>query len=162
MFVRSKKTALPWLWLSVVIIVIDQFIKHWAVTHLSYQEPRKLFVFLNLNLAYNAGAAFSFLGNAGGWQVYFFSAISIVIAIIFTVWLARLPRAFILRGLGLGLIIGGALGNFIDRVRLTYVIDYIDFHIGHWHFATFNFADASICVGAVCLLISLMFFSEHS
>ncbi len=155
-----KKSALPWLWLSLAVIIIDQVIKYWVVHNLAYQQPYPLFPSVNLTLAFNSGAAYSFLGNAGGWQVYLFSAISVVISIIFIIWLARIPRSMILRGLGLGLIIGGALGNFVDRVRLTYVVDYIDFYIKSWHFATFNFADASIFVGAFFLVLSLIYSPE--
>lgn len=153
----KRKSALPWLWLSAVIIVIDQLIKLSVVHKLVYQQPHPVLPFLSLTLVYNPGAAFSFLGSAGGWQIYLFASISVIIAIIFTVWLARIPRSFIWRGLGLGLIIGGALGNFIDRIRLTYVIDYVDFHIGTWHFATFNFADSVICIGAFFLVFSLIY-----
>lgn len=153
----KRKTAMPWLWLSLVIILIDQLVKFSVVHNLAYQQPYVVFPFLNFTLVYNPGAAFSFLGDAGGWQIYFFAAISLIIALIFTVWLARLSRSMVWRGLGLGLIIGGAIGNFIDRVRLTYVIDYIDFHIGSWHFATFNFADSAICIGAFFLVFSLIY-----
>lgn len=153
----KNKGALPWLWLSAVIIVIDQLSKYWATTHLTYQEPQPLVSFLNFNLAYNPGAAFSFLGNAGGWQVYLFLGISLLVSIFLIIWLSRIPRQMVWLATGLSLIIGGALGNFIDRLRLSYVIDFIDFHIKTWHFDTFNIADASITVGAFFLIFSLIY-----
>ncbi|OGO93552.1 MAG: signal peptidase II [Coxiella sp. RIFCSPHIGHO2_12_FULL_42_15] len=155
-----KKTALPWLWLSVVVIILDQLLKYWVVSHFQYHQLWPLLSFLNLTLAFNPGAAFSFLGSASGWQIYFFSAISLLIAILFIVWLAQIPRGYHWRGLALSLIIGGAIGNFIDRVRLGYVIDFVDFHLRGWHFATFNLADSAICVGAFFLILSLLFASE--
>lgn len=155
------RSGLPWLWLSAIIIVIDQLIKLWIVHNFQYQQPVAIFPFLNFNLAYNPGAAFSFLGDAGGWQVYFFASLSFIIAVGFIIWLARSPRSLLLRCLGISLIVGGALGNFIDRVRLTYVIDYVDFHVKGWHYATFNFADAAVCVGAFLLILSMLLKRER-
>lgn len=151
-----KKTGLRWLWLSAMIVLLDQCVKYWVVTHFAYREVDTVLSFLNFTLVYNTGAAFSFLGKAGGWQIYFFAAISLLITVIFAVWLKRTPRVLIWRCLGLSLIIGGALGNFIDRVYLHYVIDFIDFHIKMWHFATFNIADSAVSIGAVCLIISML------
>lgn len=150
-----KKTALPWLWLSIAIIIVDQLSKLWMLHHLQYLQPMVLLPFLNFMLAFNAGAAFSFLGSAGGWQIYLFSGISLLIAALFVAWLYQTPRAYYWRGMALGLIIGGAIGNCIDRIRLNYVIDFIDFHIKGWHFATFNIADSAITVGAIFFIISL-------
>lgn len=152
-----KKTCLPWLWLSAIIIVIDQLSKYWVSHHLTLYKPVTCLSFLNLLLAYNSGAAYNFLAKGGGWQIYFFAIISFVIAVVFIIWLAQLPRSMYWRALGISLIIGGAIGNFIDRVRLTYVIDFIDFHIRDWHFAIFNIADSAITVGAIILLLSLLF-----
>ena len=151
-----KKTALTWLWLSAFIVVIDQTTKYWVVTHLFYQQSVYWLPFLNITRVYNSGAAFAFLSTAGGWQIYFFATVALLIAIVFMVWLKRTPRGLIWRSLGLALIIGGALGNFIDRIYLNYVVDFIDFHIGNWHFATFNVADSAVSVGAFCLMVSIL------
>ncbi len=153
----SKKTALSWLWLSAFIVLLDQVSKYWVVNHLLYQDSIYLLPFLNVTHVYNSGAAFAFLSRAGGWQIYFFAALAFVITIFFMLWLRRTPRNFYWRAMGLALIIGGAVGNLIDRVLLHYVVDFIDFHIKGWHFATFNIADAAVSVGALCLLISIQF-----
>jgi len=156
-----KKTCLPWLWLSIVIIILDQLSKYWVSHHLTLYKPVSLLPFLNVMLAYNPGAAYNFLAKAGGWQIYFFAAISLILAIVFIIWLRQLPRNMYWQALGISLIIGGAIGNFIDRVRLTYVIDFIDFHIKDWHFAIFNIADSAITVGAIFLLCSLLFSKKN-
>ena len=151
----TVKKAWPWLWLSVLIILIDQFTKYLVVQHLEYGQPVKALPFFNFTLSYNPGASFGFLGGQGGWQVYLFAAISLIVATTLIVWLGRVKRADGLMAAGISLIIGGALGNFIDRVRLTYVIDFLDFHIKNWHFATFNVADSAICVGAFLLVVRM-------
>lgn len=155
--------GLQWLWVSALVVVADQWIKLLALRHLEYQQPYTVFqAWLNLTLAYNRGAAFSFLGSAGGWQVYFFALVSLLIVVLFTIWLVRTPSGHPWRRLGLALVIGGAIGNLIDRLRLNYVVDYVDFHIGSWHFATFNLADAAISVGACCLIIALLTHHESA
>lgn len=157
---RVKKAAWPWLWLSVFIILLDQLSKYLVVHHMAYGKPLYVLPFLNFTLNFNSGAAFSFLGRAGGWQIYLFAAISLVVSAVLIVWLGRLKRSDAMMAAGLSLIIGGALGNFIDRVRLTYVIDFLDFHIKAWHFATFNVGDSAICIGAFLLIVRLLFFTR--
>jgi signal peptidase II len=103
-------------------------------------------------LAHNTGAAFSFLASAGGWQRWFLAAVAGVVSVVVAVWLTRLePRQRIL-GLSLGLILGGGLGNLIDRVTLGYVVDFISWHYEEWYWPAFNIADSAICLGAVLLL----------
>ena len=116
--------------------------------------------FFNINLAYNSGAAFSFLGGQSGWQMPFISIIVIVVVVILLVWLSKLQRREYLLCISLSLIIGGAIGNLIDRLRLSFVVDFLDFHVNTWHFATFNVADAAITVGAILLIIK--FFYKNS
>jgi len=153
---------MSWLLLSVAVIIADQWLKFWSLGHLMYQQPKIIFSsWLNFTLAFNRGAAFSFLGSAGGWQIYFFALISLLIVLLFTIWLWRTPAGYYWRSLGLGLVIGGAVGNLIDRLRLNYVIDFVDVHFSTWHFATFNLADAAISVGAGCLIVSLLV-SRHT
>ena len=156
----TKKMAWSWLWLSVFIIALDQLSKYLVVHHMTYGKPLYVLPFLNFALNFNPGAAFSFLSNAGGWQVYLFAAISLVVSAVLIVWLGRVNRSDHLMAAGLSLIIGGALGNFIDRVRLTYAIDFLDFHVKHWHFATFNVGDSAICIGAFLLILRILFFSR--
>ena len=114
---------------------------------------KPVFPWFNLTLQHNTGAAFSFLSNAGGWQRYFFSAVAVVISIALAIWLLRLSPGQWLLALGLGLILGGALGNLWDRLALGYVVDFISVHYGGWYFPAFNIADSAITVGAGCILL---------
>ncbi len=150
-----------WLWLSVLVVVLDQFSKFFISENLTLNPPVELTSWLNLVLAHNTGAAFSFLGEAGGWQRWFFAILAGVVSIVLIVWLLKLPKKAVWMASALALILGGAIGNLIDRVRFGHVVDFIDFHIDTWHFATFNIADAAISVGAVMLLIDAFFLSTH-
>ncbi len=154
------KKAWPWLLLSICVIAIDQFSKLYLNTHLTLGQPVEVLPFFNLTLAYNPGAAFSFLGEQTGWQIWLFTSISLAISIILIAWLLKTPRKDALLACSLSLILGGAVGNLIDRVLYGYVIDFADFHIGSWHFATFNIADSAVCIGAGLLIVHLIFFSK--
>ncbi|MDH4284240.1 MAG: signal peptidase II [Gallionellaceae bacterium] len=149
----AAKVALKsWLSLAALIIVLDQASKLWISNHFSYGESLQVLAFFNLVLAHNTGAAFSFLNDAGGWQRWMFSAIAIVAA----VWIVRLLRQHAhetLFCLALALILGGALGNLIDRVAYGYVVDFLDFYWGGYHFPAFNVADSAISVGAALLIL---------
>ncbi len=152
-----------WLWLSVVVVILDQVSKFYITEYLTLNPPVELTSWLNLVLAHNTGAAFSFLGDAGGWQRWLFAALAGTVSIVLIVWILKLPKKDFWLACSLALILGGAVGNLIDRVRFGYVVDFIDFHIDTWHFATFNIADAAISVGAVMLLADAFFLStEHS
>jgi signal peptidase II len=107
----------------------------------------------NLVLAHNYGAAFSFLAGAGGWQRWFFTGLAIIVAVVLTVWMSRLKSEAKWEAISLALILGGAVGNVIDRVLHGYVIDFIDVYYGSYHWPAFNIADSAICVGAVMLII---------
>ena len=159
MMMKTKKAS-PWLSLSALVIVFDQITKYRVVRHWAMGESIKILPFLNFTLNYNTGAAFSFLGAENGWQLYAFSALSFAIAILLIAWLSRTRRSDYVMAIGLSLVIGGALSNFIDRVFLGYVVDFIDFHIKDWHYATFNFADSAICIGAFLLMICMMFMRD--
>lgn len=149
----AAKVALKsWLGLAALIIVLDQLSKLWISSHFVYGESLPLIPYFNFVLAHNTGAAFSFLSDAGGWQRWFFS----VIALIASVWIVRLLRQHAyetLFCLALALVLGGALGNLIDRVVYGYVVDFIDFYVENWHFPAFNVADSAISVGAVLLIL---------
>ncbi|MES2998951.1 MAG: signal peptidase II [Pseudomonadota bacterium] len=150
---RKKTNQLSWLWLSAFIIALDHITKIWMSYCLDGSSVIPVFPCLNFILTHNAGAAFSFLGWADGWQRWLFSAISFGVSI----YLIRLLyRSNINNGsaCAIALIIGGALGNLYDRVTLGYVIDFIDFCIGYWHFATFNLADSAISIGAVTWIVA--------
>lgn len=158
---ESMKSAripgqLVWLWLTAVVIVLDQITKHMAVERFSLYERLEVFPHFNLTLAYNSGAAFSFLADAGGWQRWFFTAVAVVASILILVWLARLTKAETLQGIALALILGGALGNFYDRLVLGHVVDFLDFYWGNYHFPAFNIADAAITIGAGLIILDML------
>lgn len=143
---------LNWLSLSAFILVLDQLSKYIVTHFLVSGEVFAVFPFFNLNLSYNRGAAFSFLAGANGWQLLFFSVISLLAVILLTFWLLKLKKKSHLEAFAIALIIGGALGNLVDRLQLGYVVDFLDFYYQHWHYATFNVADSAICVGAALLI----------
>ena len=145
--------SLPWFALAAAIVVVDQLAKWWALAALVPRQPVEVLPFFDLTLVYNRGAAFSFLAGAGGWQRAFFIALALLISAGIAFWLAR--SAWRRRRLAapLALILGGAIGNVIDRIRFGYVVDFLDFHAAGWHWPAFNVADAAITVGAVALLV---------
>lgn len=144
---------LRWLMLSAVVIVLDALTKSWASAKLALYTPTELVSWLNLHLAHNRGAAFSFLHGADGWQRWFLAGVAAVISVILLVWLWQTPRESRRQALALSLVLGGAIGNLIDRVRLGYVVDFIDVHYQGWHWPAFNIADSAITVGIILLLI---------
>lgn len=154
---KKIKTAWPWLILSFAIILLDQGAKHLVVSHVTALDEVHLLPFLNIILRFNAGAAFSFLGGQSGWQVYLLSVISVVVSVMLVAWLSQLPRREWWVACPVSLVLGGALGNLIDRIQYHYVIDFIDFHVGSWHFATFNIADAAVSVGATWLIVMVVY-----
>ena len=142
---------LRWLAISVVVIVLDQLSKAAINNHFVYGESYAVTSFFNLVLAHNTGAAFSFLDNGVGMQRWLFSAIAIV-ASTWIVWLLRKHQSQLLFSFALSFILGGALGNLIDRVAYGYVVDFLDFYWGGYHFAAFNLADSAITCGAALLI----------
>lgn len=159
-FLLVKQSGWLWLWLTAAVIIADQLTKTWAMSVLLPGQTLAWTSWFNIHLAFNTGAAFSFLGEQSGWQMLLFVVITLAVSIMLFVWLGRIMRNQYLLCIAISLIIGGALGNLIDRLRLSYVIDFFDFHIGSWHFATFNVADAAITVGAVLMLIYFFFFDK--
>lgn len=148
---------LPLLWLSALVIVLDQATKLWIVASFDEFEVLVVWPVFNLTLVYNTGAAFSLLADAGGWQRTFFISVASVVTLVMTVWLSRLQPAERLTGWGLALVIGGAIGNLIDRVRLGKVIDFLQWHWQDWYFPSFNLADSAITLGVVLLLVDGLF-----
>jgi signal peptidase II len=142
---------LRWLALATVVTLLDQWSKSAIGSHFIYGEAMAVTGYFNLALAHNTGASFSFLDDAGGWQRWLFSAI----AVIASVWIVTLLRKHAQQKLfsfALSFILGGALGNLIDRVRFGYVVDFLDFHWNEHHFAAFNLADSAITCGAALLI----------
>jgi len=151
---NKKSNALSWLALSAAVIALDQLTKHIALGALQPYAPHEVIPgLLNWTLAFNTGAAFSFLHDAGGWQRWLFSALAITVSLVLIVWLRRLPRSDWRTALPLSLVIGGALGNLIDRMRFGHVTDFIEVYWHDWSFPAFNVADSAICVGAFLLIL---------
>lgn len=139
--------------LSALIVLLDQLSKYLASNSLDYALPRPVFAWFNLTLHHNDGAAFSFLSNAGGWQRWFFAALAIAVSAGLVWWMRELRRGQVMLGLGLALVLGGALGNLVDRILLGYVVDFISVHYQGWYFPTFNIADSAISVGAALIVL---------
>lgn len=152
--VVDRLGAMRWLWLSAFIVVADQLSKAVIVLNFALFDRIQLLPVFAITRVHNTGAAFSFLSSAGGWQRWFFVCIAVLVTALVCVWLRRMPR----QGQGwlaasLALIVGGAIGNVIDRLFRGYVVDFLSVHWDRWYFPAFNFADAAITVGAVILLI---------
>jgi len=153
-----EPSGLLWLPVTVAVIVLDQLVKLWIVHHLVVYRTVRLLPVLDITLTYNRGAAFSFLAEASGWQKWLFAGLAVAVAAGIVVWLSRLGgRSQRLLCLSLTLILGGALGNLIDRLRIGHVVDFI---VAHWHGVyfpwAFNVADSAITVGAALLLLDAM------
>lgn len=150
---HPKPNALVWLLLSALVIVIDQATKALVRAHLAPYLPHEVIPHvLNWTLAFNRGAAFSFLAGSSGWQAWLFGGLAVAVSIGLAVWLARLPRGDWRNALPIALIIGGALGNLIDRLLHGQVTDFIQVYWHAWSFPAFNVADSAITVGAVILI----------
>ena len=144
--------AWPWFLISAGIVVADQLTKWLVLARFAPGERLEVAPFFNLVLAFNKGAAFSFLAGAGGWQTPLLVAFALVACVIVTVLLLRSPGRTLFCA-GLALILGGALGNLIDRLRLGHVVDFLDLHAAGWHWPAFNVADSAITVGAALLIV---------
>ena len=142
----------PWYALALLLVVLDQLSKYWVSASFDYGEARQVTGFFNLVLTHNKGAAFSFLASAAGWQRGFFIVIALIAIVVITVLLAR-HAGDKLFCLALALILGGAIGNVLDRIVLGHVVDFLDFHLAGWHWPAFNLADSAITVGAVLLVV---------
>lgn len=156
---KPKPNALSWLVLSLVVIVLDQLSKWWALAALQPAgTPHPVIPgFLNWTLAFNTGAAFSFLASGDGWQRWFFVLLAVVISGVLVVWLSRTPRSDWKTAMPLGLIVGGALGNLIDRLHASQVTDFIHVYFREWNYPVFNLADCGITVGAMMLVVFGLF-----
>ena len=151
--VSRNPLALAWLAVAFVVVVLDLWTKHLASTHLELFQPQAVLPWLNWRLAHNPGAAFSFLAGAGGWQRWFFTVLAIAVTLFLLVWLFRTRRDERLVPLALVLVMGGAIGNAIDRLRFGYVVDFIDVHARGWHWPAFNVADSAIVCGIILLVL---------
>ncbi|MEJ2161086.1 MAG: signal peptidase II [Chromatiales bacterium] len=149
--------ASQWLWLSLIVIVADQASKWWIRTRFDLYDRIEIVPWLDITRLHNTGAAFSFLSDAGGWQRWMFIGLALAVTLFIMIWLRRLPRTGqTLLAIALSLIVGGALGNVIDRAMLGYVVDFISVHRGTWYFPAFNVADSAISVGAALLILEAL------
>ncbi|WP_019023456.1 MULTISPECIES: signal peptidase II [unclassified Thioalkalivibrio] len=152
----------PGLLIAVAVALLDQVTKWWAENALTLYAPVEVTSFFNLSLVYNPGAAFSFLAGAGDWGRWFLSGVAVVIGLLILWWLARLPRQARWSVTALGLVLGGAVGNLIDRIAHGRVIDFLDFHWAGYHWPAFNVADMAIVVGAITLIVATFIEGDHS
>ncbi len=154
---KFLQSGLRWLWISVVVIALDHYTKLLAQQYLVAYDPRPVMPFFNLTLAFNKGAAFSFLSYAGGWQTWLFGILAITVSGILMIWLKKISYKQWWVAVALSMIIGGALGNLWDRINYGHVIDFIDLYVSQWHWPIFNIADAGICIGAFMLIADALF-----
>ena len=148
----SSASLWPWLAWAVVILVADQVTKTLILNHYRLGDGTLITSFFNIVRAHNTGAAFSFLADAGGWQRWLFTGIGVA-ATVFIVWQLRAHPGQKLFAFSLSSILGGAVGNVVDRLQHGYVVDFLDFHLQGWHFPAFNVADTAITIGAACLIL---------
>jgi signal peptidase II len=151
-FKQSSNSLLPWLGIALAIILLDQFTKTLILGYFQLGDSRTVTSFFNVVRVHNTGAAFSFLAGASGWQRWFFIGLGAVAAV-FIVWMLRQHGGQRLFSWALALILGGALGNVVDRLLHGYVVDFIQVHYGGWYFPSFNVADSAITIGAVLLIV---------
>ncbi len=147
---------LKWLWLTALVVVLDQVSKYMATEMLEMFQPVAVMPMFNLTLMYNTGAAFNFLSEAGGWQRWFFTIVALVISSVIFAWIRRLDAGQHLHAAALSLVLGGALGNVIDRLLLGHVVDFIQIYYDRWYWPAFNIADSAITVGVVLLILDTL------
>ena len=152
-----KNTGLKFLVLSLVFVVLDQVIKLWIINSLNLYQDINVLPIFDITHVRNYGAAFSFLSDAGGWQRYFFTTIAIVVSVLLTYWMYQTPTQQKLLLTSYALILGGAIGNVMDRINYGYVVDFIHFYYENWSFPAFNVADIAISIGAFLLIVDAIF-----
>ncbi|CAB0149439.1 Lipoprotein signal peptidase [Pseudidiomarina piscicola] len=154
---QKRLSGLQYLWLSLVLIIIDQVTKQWVLDAFDLYESIEIMPYLNFTYVQNFGAAFSFLSDQGGWQRWLFTGLAIAVSVILLVWLRRNPVNMWRQNLAFSLILAGAVGNVVDRLIHGFVIDFIDVYVDNWHWPAFNVADMAITIGAVLMLLEAFF-----
>jgi signal peptidase II len=152
----NRGRAAVWLLLSALVVLADQLSKSYITSHYGEFEFTTVLPILDITRMHNVGAAFSFLATASGWQRWLFISLAVIVSIGIVVWLYRMPRSHGMLACGLALVLGGAIGNVIDRIRLGAVVDFIHFHWDRAYFPAFNIADSAITVGAACLILDAL------
>ncbi len=148
----ASSGLITWLGLALIILIADQFTKTLILGYYRLGDATYITSFFNVVRAHNTGAAFSFLAGASGWQRWFFTIIGVAAAV-FIIWMLRTHSGQKLFSFAMACILGGAVGNVVDRLLHGYVVDFLDFHWAGWHFPAFNFADSAITLGAICLIL---------
>jgi len=144
---------LRFVWVSLVVVLADQLTKFWILANFQEYQVVEVWPVFNLTLVYNTGAAFSFLADAGGWQRYLFAGLALVVSLILFFWLKGMQAQERLTAWAVALVLGGAVGNLIDRLVYGKVVDFLQWHWEHHYFPTFNLADSAITLGVILLLI---------
>jgi signal peptidase II len=159
---ENRSRAAAWILVSLLVVLADQVSKSYITAHYGEFEFIRVLPVLDITRMHNVGAAFSFLATASGWQRWVFIGLAVAVSVAIIAWLWRMPRSKVLLAGALALVLGGAVGNVIDRIRLGYVVDFIHFHWGRAYFPAFNVADSAITVGAACLLLDALFEPRRS
>ena len=149
---NSRFIWLRWLWISLIVLVLDQLTKYAISASFQYGESKTIFSWFNLVLAHNSGAAFSFLAGASGWQREFFIVVTVTISCVL-IWMLKSNSTNRVLSVALALVLGGAFGNLYDRVLHGYVIDFVQWHVAGYYWPAFNIADSAICLGAVLMIL---------
>lgn len=155
-----KDSGLRWYWVVVLVFLADQLSKQWVLANFDLFESVQLLPFFNFTYVRNYGAAFSFLSEAGGWQRWLFTIVAVGFSTLLTVWLRKQSASLLKLNLAYTLVIGGALGNLVDRLMHGFVVDFIDLYWGKSHYPAFNIADSAIFIGAVLIIWDSFFNSE--
>jgi signal peptidase II len=150
-----RESGVRWLWLAALVFILDIGIKYLVMQNMGYGWPNRIEIlpFFNLLYVHNYGAAFSFLSDQAGWQRWFFTAIAFVVCGMLTLWMRKLPAGERWNNIAYASIIGGAIGNVFDRLVHGFVVDYLDFYWGTYHWPAFNLADMAICLGAGMIIL---------
>lgn len=156
MLKQLSSSGLRWLWVAVFVFILDRSTKFFIFKHFLAYDPLYVNPYFNLVLAYNKGAAFSFLAGASGWQSWVLGGLAIIVSLVILLKLKNIPGNQRWMCIALACIVGGALGNLYDRLTIGYVIDFIQLHISHYYWPVFNIADSAICIGAAMLFFELL------
>ncbi|MGB5446232.1 MAG: signal peptidase II [Psychromonas sp.] len=157
-----EKSGLRWLWLTAIMLVLDQLTKYWTTQSLDLYESYEILSFFSFTYARNYGAAFSFLGDAGGWQKYLFAAIALIVSGVLLSLMKKNTSTKYFYNIAYALILSGAIGNLIDRLMFGYVVDFLDFDLGFYRWPTFNIADVAIFIGAAIIIFDSLFCEQDT
>jgi signal peptidase II len=155
MLSKVWESGLRFLWLAILAVILDQLSKNWVVANFELYQSVQVNGFFNLTYVRNTGAAFSFLHDAGGWQRWFFTVLGLGVSGLILWWLKQTKREQVMLPCAFSLILGGALGNVLDRIQYGYVVDFFDLYYQQWHWPAFNIADSAICLGAILLIVDM-------